>query len=116
MTAARWIGACYDWLVPPKLSPRSFVPRKLLVAALGVATINYVAGVACGGATDGNGSTSGDYPPTSGNLPAPQDRDQYVPPPTSGNLPAPPPFDAGLDADAGGDGGDGGGQDGGDGG
>ena len=101
--------------MPPKLSPRSFVPRKLLVAALGVATINYVAGVACGGATDGNGSTSGDYPPTSGNLPSPQERDQYVPPPTSGNLPA-PALDSGLDAGDGGDGGDGGGQDGGDGG
>jgi len=64
---------------------KPFAPRKLLVAAVGVASINYVA-VACGGATDGGSPT----PPTSGNLPAPMvDR----PPATSGNLAA--PLDAG---------------------
>ena len=56
-------------------------PRKLLVAAIGVATINYLA-TACGKA------------PTSGNLPAPQNDAQPVPIPVAGNLPAPPPMDA----------------------
>jgi hypothetical protein len=51
-------------------------PRKLLVAAIGVATINYVA-------------TACHETPTSGNLPAPRE-----PVPVSGNLPAPPPEDA----------------------
>ena len=98
---------------------RKFLPRKLLVAALGVATINYVGVVACGGATtDG---TSGDdkknVPPTSGNLPSPPPTDASPPlppiPPTSGNLPAPPPDDGGADADAGdaGDSGDAAGED-----
>ena len=72
--------------MPPK---KPFAPRKLLVAAAGVATINYIAMMACGGTTDG--SSSGN-PPTSGNLPAPMV--DSAPPPTSGNL-APPP-DAGL--------------------
>lgn len=84
---------------------RKFLPRKLLVAALGVATINYVGVVACGGGSDG---TSGDdmkeVPPTSGNLPSPPPSDASPPsppiPPTSGNLPAPPPDDGGADADA----------------
>jgi len=73
------------------MKPKKHLPRKLLVAALGVATINYVA-LACGGGTTDN-------PPTSGNLPFPAPpADQYVPPPTSGNLPAPPPMDGSLDA------------------
>jgi len=94
--------------VPPK---KPFAPRKLLVAAVGVASINYVA-MGCGGATDA--STN---PPTSGNLPNPPALDGS-PPPTSGNLAAPPPMDAGRDAadasdaddggDAADDGGDGG--------
>ena len=71
--------------MPPK---KPFAPRKLLVAAVGVASINYIA-IACGGTTDGGASTN---PPTSGNLPAPMV--DSAPPPTSGNL-APPP-DAGL--------------------
>ncbi len=102
--------------MPVKPSPRSFLPRKLLVAALGVATINYVGLTACGGATEGSGTNKDDYPPTSGNLPSPEP-DQYVPPPTSGNLPAPPPIDAALDADSStglDDAGDGGDQDSGD--
>ena len=65
-------------------------PRKLLVAAIGVATVNYVAAVAC-------------TPPTSGNLPSPRpetpDAASSSTPhdlvPTSGNLPAPVPRDAG---------------------
>jgi hypothetical protein len=84
--------------VPPKIGP-----RKILIASVGVATINYVA-AACGGST-----TTGDptkdagtgevvVPPTSANLPAP--------PPTSANLPAPPPIDAGDGGDASDDGGD----------
>ena len=68
--------------MPPKL-----LPRKLLVASIGVATINYVA-TACGGTTTASTFKDGGpdvvEPPTSGNLPAP-------PPPTSANLPAPPP-------------------------
>ena len=79
--------------MPPK---KPFAPRKLLVAAVGVASINYIA-MACGGTTD-NGSRN---PPTSGNLPAPMV--DGGPPPTSGNL-APPPdagrFDAADAADA----------------
>ena len=85
------------------------MPRKLLVAALGVATINYVGVAACGGATDDDMKR---LAPTSGNLPSQPPPDQYVPPPTSGNLPAPPPVDAAADADSGsddaGDAGDGG--------
>lgn len=58
------------------------VSRKLLVASVGVAAVNYM--VAC------------DKPPTSGNLPAPQIVDAAPPvpsdiPPAAGNLPAPPP-------------------------
>lgn len=75
--------------------PKPFIPRKLLVAALGVATINYVGVAACGGISDGNDTST--YPPTSGNLPNP--------PPTSGNLPN-PTFDASVKADASGDAGD----------
>lgn len=61
-----------------KLARMSKGPRKLLVAAIGVATINYLT-TACG------------KTPTSGNLPAPQPTDQV---PVTGNLPAPPPQDA----------------------
>jgi len=67
--------------VPPK-----FAPRKLLVAAAGVATLNYLA-VAC-------------TPPTTGNLPAPTaEPDTGAPPPTSlpptsGNLVVPQPLDS----------------------
>ena len=72
-------------------------PRKLLVAAVGVATVTYVAGLACGDTKMG---------PTSGNMPAPTTSPPtptppFPPgvPPTSANLPAPPPpDDAGLDA------------------
>lgn len=71
------------------MRPKAYAPRKLLVAAVGVATISYVA-AACGELDGG--------PPTSGNLMAPTE-DRYVPP-TSGNLPAPPPVDASADADA----------------
>ena len=65
--------------MPPKL-----LPRKLLIASIGVATINYVA-VACGGGTvltDSNKEGGADAPPT------------------SANLPAPPPMDASTDGDA----------------
>lgn len=65
--------------------PPKFAPRKLLVAAVGVATLNYLAATAC-------------TPPTSGNLPAPTAEPDTgappqptSPPPTSGNLPAPQP-------------------------
>lgn len=75
--------------------PPNLLPRKLLIASIGVATINYVA-TACGGSTAGGpGGTAQDagnditMPPTSANLPAP--------PPTSANLPAPPPIDASDD-------------------
>lgn len=87
--------------MPPdeKRKPRvnHLVARKLLVAAVGVATVNYVGVAACGGKSETTSSsgTSG-TPPTSGNLPAPT----AEPPPTSGNLPAPPPQDAAADADA----------------
>ena len=92
--------------------PRPIVSRKLLVAAVGVATVNYVA-VACGGTTEPtpsqndastNPPTSGNLPgpqptstnpPTSGNLPSPQPT--TTTPPTSGNLPSPQPQDAGVD-------------------
>jgi hypothetical protein len=75
-------------------APKRFTPRKLLVAAVGVATLSYVAGC------------KEQQPPTSGNLPAPPpssvlDADAsspavdsgspFEPPPTSGNLPAPQP-------------------------
>jgi hypothetical protein len=93
-----------------KASPKKLTARKLLVASVGVATINYVA-IACNGLTDSptNPPTSGNLPapqptetapPTSGNLPAPPPVDVYQPPPTSGNLPSPVPLDAGRDADA----------------
>lgn len=69
------------------MTPKKLSPRKLLVAAIGVATINYV--VAC------------QTPPTPGNLPGPEpvkDPSMTLPtpppttlPPTTGNLPAPPP-------------------------
>lgn len=61
---------------------RSHLPRKLLVAAIGVATINYVPLVACGGSTDsGNAGDSGreSIPPTSGNLPTYERPDTGVP-------------------------------------
>ena len=77
--------------------PPKFAPRKLLVAAVGVATLNYLA-VACTPS-----------PPTSGNLPAPTaEPDSGLPPPpsatvvptspppTSGNLPAPQPVEPTL--------------------
>ncbi|MBX3192010.1 MAG: hypothetical protein KF819_33780 [Labilithrix sp.] len=84
--------------MPPTPAKASFLPRKLLVAAVGVATINYVGGTACGGKTDGSDDPKNNYPPTSGNLPAPT----ATPPPTSGNLPAPPdecPSTRPIDAD-----------------
>ncbi|MBS2016036.1 MAG: hypothetical protein JST00_24360 [Deltaproteobacteria bacterium] len=88
--------------------PTRTAPRKLLVAALGVATVNYV--VACGkNVTSGNLPAPDPRPdpstiPVAGNLPAPPPPDAASPtptapppssiPPTSGNLPAPPPRDA----------------------
>lgn len=75
----------------PPLPRRTFAPRKLLVAAIGVATINYIA--AC----------SNLHNETSGNLPAPEPYDSGRVPPTSGNLPSPEPFDASLDASDAGD-------------
>lgn len=78
--------------------PPKHLPRKLLIASIGVATINYVA-TACGGSTTTDssfkdGGSDRVEPPTSGNLPSP--------PPTSANLPAPPPpIDAGDAGDAG---------------
>ncbi len=90
-------------------APKKVRSRKLLVAAIGVATVN-LAGLACSEQS------------TSGNLPAPNpvdaaQQDSAQPPPTSGNLVAPPPVDAGPDvvdaADAS-DGGDAGDEDGGD--
>lgn len=73
-----------------KTPPKKLTPRKLLVASVGVATLNYVA-VACNGLDT-----------TSGNLPSPQPTSTS---PTSGNLPAPEPspdprLDAGSDTDA----------------
>lgn len=67
--------------------------RKLLIAAVGVATVNYVA-VACGGAVvdtaDGQDASTTKIPPTSGNLPGPNPTAKPTStPPTSGNLPAP---------------------------
>jgi hypothetical protein len=89
--------------VPPK---KPHAPRKLLIAAVGVASINYVA-IACGGAvttpSDNTPPTATNPPPTSGNLITPPD-----PPPTSGNLAPPMEVDASDDADAAGDAGDGG--------
>jgi hypothetical protein len=61
--------------------PPAYSPRKLLIAAIGVATINYVA---CKEST-----------PTSGNLPAPREMPDAEPTPVAGNLPAPPPQEAG---------------------
>ena len=73
--------------------PPNFAPRKLLVAAVGVATLNYLAGVAC------------TPTPTTGNLPAPTaepDAGTLPPPtalpPTSGNLPAPQPVETAAPA------------------
>ena len=88
------------------MPPRKLVARKLLVASIGVATINYVAPLACGGekSTSSTFSDAGkdgeQTPPTSGNLAA-NPPPPPVSPPTSANLPAPPPpLDSGLDADA----------------
>jgi hypothetical protein len=68
-----------------RIKGKGVAPRKLLVAAIGVATVNYAA--ACGKKQD-------DYPVT-GNLPAPVvDVEEPPPPPTAGNLPAPEPLDA----------------------
>lgn len=78
-----------------KPRPRHLVARKLLVAAVGVATVNYAGVLACGGKEES--SSSSGQPPTSGNLPAPPD--QYCPP-TSGNLVGPVPVDSGPEADA----------------
>ncbi len=61
----------------------------LLIAAVGVASVTYVA-IACD-------PLSLDNPPTVGNLPAPIGQVDSGPPPTSGNLPAPPPIDASVD-------------------
>ena len=70
--------------------------RKLLVAAVGVATVNLAA-AACG-----NGATSGNLP-----APIPTDSATDAPdtgiPPTSGNLVGPGPVDAADAADAGDD-------------
>lgn len=86
--------------------------RKLLVAAVGVATVSYV--IACADRETTEGATTAsqdasDRPPTSGNLPSPPPPEEAGTPPTSGNLPAPPPPD-----DDAGDAGDGGGDAGGD--
>lgn len=93
--------------MPNAKKPTRSAPRKLLVAALGVATVNYV--VACGkGVTSGNLPAPQPEPsvtPVVGNLPAPPPPDAAAPPPTtppqpssipptSGNLPAPVPQDA----------------------
>ena len=74
------------------MAPRRFSSRKLLVASVGLATINYVAACGASGGRDGE--------PTSGNLVAPPAPsaipvDNPVLPPTSGNLVAPPSIDAG---------------------
>jgi hypothetical protein len=81
--------------------------RKLLTAAVGVATVSYI--VACEGLVGDGGETSGNLvapviggsggAETSGNLVAPVvtggsggvGGSGNMPPPTSGNLPAPPP-------------------------
>src|SRR5690349_3439231 len=87
--------------VPPT---KPFASRKLLVAAVGVASINLLAS-ACGGKS----ATSGNLMIVDGGPdPAPT-----LAPPTSGNLAPPPPIDASDDADDGaaddgGDAGDGG--------
>jgi hypothetical protein len=68
-------------------------PRKLLIASVGVATINYVLG-GCGHVTEtpdkgpSGGSSSAGAPPTSGNLPAPGGSVSGGSP-TVANLPAP---------------------------
>lgn len=86
---------------------KRYAPRKLLVAAVGVATVSYVA--ACGKERVVNVETKegGIVEPLSGNLVAPPPREASAPevvdasagardggrirlPPTSGNLPAPP--------------------------
>lgn len=74
--------------------PAKLGPRKLLIASVGVATINYVLG-GCGHVTEtpdkkpsgGSSSTAG-TPPTSGNLPAPAGSASGGSP-TVANLPAP---------------------------
>ena len=75
--------------------------KKVLVAAIGVATVTYAA--AC---LDGNTETSGNLlpPPDAGNAvdaradgPPPDALSEVV---TSGNLMPPPPVDASSDADA----------------
>lgn len=97
--------------MPNAKKPTRTAPRKLLVAALGVATVNYV--VACGkNVTSGNLPAPDPRPdtgvgPVVGNLPAPVPPDaaptSTTPtpppssiPPTSGNLPAPVPQDSGA--------------------
>jgi len=91
--------------MPPdeKRKPRvnHLVARKLLVAAVGVATVNYVGITGCGGKEETSSSSgSSGKPPTSGNLPAPTGTTTAQPPPTSGNLPSPEPMDASPEADA----------------
>lgn len=91
--------------MPTTKKPTRMAPRKLLVAALGVASVNYV--VACGkNVTSGNLPSpqpvpdAGTVMPVVGNLPAPVPPDAAPTPPpssippTSGNLPAPVPQDA----------------------
>lgn len=72
--------------------PRTLAPRKLLVAAVGVATVNFVA-VGCVLNNETSGNLMG-LPNTTDAAP-----DRGVPP-TSGNLMAPPPQDAASEADA----------------
>jgi hypothetical protein len=78
---------------------RKLPGRKLLVASIGVATINYAA--ACGYKSGAASSdvqpptamdpgTKNPVPPTSGNL-APPNPPPPNPPPTAANLVAPPP-------------------------
>lgn len=106
---------------------RKLPGRKLLVASIGLATINYAA--ACGYKSSGEPGkvtppaamdpgkqppppTSGNLvgpPPTAANLVAPPNpppsSGNLVPPPTAANLVAPPPWDAGR-PDEGGDAGE----------
>lgn len=65
---------------------RKLPARKLLVASIGVATINYAA--ACGYKSSGE--------PAKVQPPAAMDPGQQPPPPTSGNLVGPPPTAANL--------------------
>lgn len=96
-------------------------PRKLLIASVGVATMNYVLG-GCGHVTEkpdkapsGGSSTSPDIPPTSGNLPAPGGSASGGSP-TVANLPAPVMGNGGVGATSGKAGSGGGAADGGEGG